>query len=262
MVAEIVPLHFFEASQTARTTYMYNWRKRVSLHVAAFGSSSAPGCLSNLLSGWGHNIKTPACLQGSDFWLNVKRSSAPCGVDPRPCDACGAAVAADPTGVLRHSTRTKNSFLVWCRDLLRHHHNLSQGARCVLPWPLSPAHAHTDITCSLGPAAHDATNHYTCGLLCLQVLGRDDQPTGAACLCLCMSSACTSSSRWMELLCVYRSVARAAHIVRISAIMPCQPASRSMHSVGSPRAICEGARQSTLGVCDSMASLACISANV
>ena len=159
--------------------------------------------MSNLLSRWGHNIKTPACLQGSDFWLNVNRSSAPCGADPRPCDACGAAVAADPAGGLRLSTRTKKSFLVWCRDLLRHHHNLFQGERCVLSWPLSPAHAQSHIPSALGPAAHGATNHFACGLLCVQVLGLEDQPPGAACLILCTSAACMSCSRCMEQLCLY-----------------------------------------------------------
>ena len=168
-------------------------------------SSSAPGSLSNLLSLWGHNIKTPACLQGIVFLLNVKRSCAPCGVSRRPCDARDACVAAAPAGGLRLSTRTKNTSLVRLQDLLRHTHNPYQGTRCVLSWPLSPAHAHTDITCAPGPAAYAATDHYTYGLLCLQVLGRDDQPTGAACSRSCMSSACTSSSRWMEVICVYRS---------------------------------------------------------
>ena len=168
---------------------MYNWKNRVSLHVLAFGSSSPSGSLSNLLSLWGHNIKTPACLQGSDFWLNVNRSSAPCGADPRPCDASDAAVAADTAAVLRLSTRRKKSFAVRPRDLRWHPHYLLQGKRCVLSWPLSPAHAQSHIPSALGPAAHGATNHFACGLLCVQVLGLDDQPSGAACLILCTSTA-------------------------------------------------------------------------
>ena len=184
--------------------------------------------------------------------MNVNRSSAPCGADPRPCDACGAAVAADAAAGLRHSSRTKNSFAVRLRDLLRHPHNLFQGARYVLSWPLSPAHAQSHIPSALGPAAHAATNHSACGLLCVQVLGRDEHPPGAAFSALCTACASTSCSRWMALICSARCSAGPEHSVGISAIVRCQPVSVVVHAWEFPRAICKGARHSTLGVCDSI----------
>ena len=123
------------------------------MRAPAFGSSSAPGSLSNLLSRWGHNIKTPACLQGSVFWLNVNRSSAPCGASPRPCDACGAAVAADPAAGLRHSTRTITSYL-FLHEYLYDSITISKGNRCVLRHGLSRPHQHILNTHSRPDALH------------------------------------------------------------------------------------------------------------
>ena len=56
----------------------------------------------------------------------------------------------------------------------------------------------------------------------------------------------------MEPLCVYWFVAGPEHSVGISAIVPCQPVSVVVHAWEFPRAICKGARESTLGVCDSI----------
>ena len=119
----------------------------------AFGSSSPSGSLSNLLSLWGHNIKTPACLQGSDFWLNVNRFSAPCGADPRPCDARDACVAADAAAGLRLSTRTITSYL-FLHKYLHDNITMSQGKACVLRHGLSCQHQHILNTHSRPDAMH------------------------------------------------------------------------------------------------------------
>ena len=63
------------------------------------------------------------------------------------------------------------------------------------PHDSSTAPAHTHFTLTPGRAAHAATNHFACGLLCVQVLGRDEHPPGAAFSAWCTPAACTSCSR-------------------------------------------------------------------
>ena len=85
--------------------------------------------------------------------MNVNRSSAPCGADPRPCDACGARVAADTAAVLRLSTRTITSYL-FLHKYLYGNITISKGKRCVLRHGLSRQHQHILNTHSRPDAMH------------------------------------------------------------------------------------------------------------
>ena len=61
---------------------------------------------------------------------------------------------------------------------LRRGHQLKGGTVRAHPSPLSPAHAHTHLTLTHGPAAHAATDHLPCAVPRGQEAGGDEHPPG------------------------------------------------------------------------------------